>query len=154
MKAGKISVDVQNEDAMSALGRSIAPLLSAGDCICLSGPLGAGKSVLARSIVQSLLLEPEEVPSPTFTIVQVYEAIDFEIWHCDLYRLGDQMQVFELGLADAIDSAVCLIEWPDVLENLKPADALNVVFDVQDENRTLTISWNQGDWSEKLKDVS
>ncbi len=102
--------------------------LRAGDVLLLEGDVGAGKTHFARSLIQSLLLAPEDVPSPTFTLVQSYEAPGFEIWHADLYRLSSPDEVIELGLVDAFEDALCLVEWPDRLAELRPRSALTLRF--------------------------
>lgn len=105
---------------------SLGAFLRAGDVILLSGGLGAGKSHFARALIQSRLAVPEDVPSPTFTIVQTYDAPDAEIWHADLYRVTDPLEVAELGLLEAFHTAICLVEWPDRLGEDGPNDALEV----------------------------
>lgn len=109
---------VSSADQMADLGRCLAENLGAGDTVLLAGEIGAGKTHLARTIIQTLLEAPEDVPSPTFTLVQVYETPKFEIWHADLYRLTDPDEGVELGLDAALHTAVCLIEWPDRLPEL------------------------------------
>ena len=102
--------------ATEALGQRLAPLLASGDTLLLSGGLGAGKSHLARALIRQRLGAEIAVPSPTFTLVQTYPLPGgAEIWHADLYRLGDPGEVWELGLVDAMETAICLIEWPDRL---------------------------------------
>jgi len=103
-------------DATGNLARRFAGVLSAGDIVLLQGNLGAGKSHFARTLIRSLFGadgERLEVPSPTFTLVQTYDAPGAEIWHADLYRLSDPQELWELGLDDAFETAICLIEWPD-----------------------------------------
>ncbi|MEL7202583.1 MAG: tRNA (adenosine(37)-N6)-threonylcarbamoyltransferase complex ATPase subunit type 1 TsaE [Pseudomonadota bacterium] len=100
---------------MSAFGHKLATALTPGMTILLNGPIGAGKTHLARAIIQSLLPDAEEVPSPTYTLVQTYKADSFEIWHADLYRLSDSSELVELGLDEAIGTDVVIIEWPDRL---------------------------------------
>lgn len=90
----------------------------------LAGPVGAGKTHFARSLIKSLLEVPEDVPSPTFTLVQEYETTRGPLWHADLYRLSGPGEIEELGLRDAFDTAICLIEWPDRLGPDAPQDAL------------------------------
>lgn len=115
--------------ATEALGRTLAARLAPGDTILLDGPIGAGKTALARAVIQALLAETdavEEVPSPTFTLVQSYDTARGEVLHADLYRLGGPAGLDDIGLTDALGRAICLIEWPDRLGALAPAEALTV----------------------------
>lgn len=114
-------------DALEAAGAALAAVLRPGDVLALSGELGAGKTTLARGILRGLGLEGE-APSPTFTLVQTYEPPEtrLPVWHCDLYRLDDPEEAIELGLDDARDDAVLLIEWPERLGRFLPADALRL----------------------------
>src|SRR5210317_2389261 len=90
-----------DEAATATLAARMAPLLAKGDTLLLEGDIGAGKSAFARALIRARLGRMEDVPSPTFTIVQTYEADDGDIWHCDLYRLTHPDEAFELGLEDA-----------------------------------------------------
>lgn len=112
---------------LEAFGARLAAVARVGDVIALSGDLGAGKTTLARGLLHGLGLEGE-APSPTFTIVQTYEPPEMRlpVWHCDLYRLEDPEEAIELGLEEAFDSAVVLIEWPERLGAYLPADALRL----------------------------
>lgn len=143
-------------DATAQLAVAIGAQLVGGDVILLSGDVGAGKTHFARSLIQSRLAEPEDVPSPTFTLVQVYDAPEVEIWHSDLYRLSGPDQVFELGLADAFETAVCLVEWPDRLGDLTPASALSVsLTDGENEDaRVARFSWTDGRWDDLMLQVA
>ncbi len=134
-----IEVYLPDPAATERLGAWFAPRLRAGDCLLLEGPIGAGKSLFARSFIQSRLGRAEDVPSPTFTLVQTYEA-DLEIWHADLYRLSNPDEVFELGLEAAFDTGICLIEWPDRLGRFAPGGALRLVFAAKGEGRSVTVS--------------
>ncbi|MGB1034822.1 MAG: tRNA (adenosine(37)-N6)-threonylcarbamoyltransferase complex ATPase subunit type 1 TsaE [Paracoccaceae bacterium] len=132
-----------------ALGAGLGP----GDTVLLTGDIGAGKTHFARALIQSRLLYPEDVPSPTFTLVQVYDAEGAEVWHCDLYRLTAPEQVIELGLDEAMDHAICLIEWPDRLGDMTPAHALSLSFCVDPQNeaaRMLTAYWTAPRWDAVL----
>lgn len=139
-----IHLQLVDEDATRTLAERIAPLVQAGDCLLLSGPIGAGKSFFARSAIQARLAKLgfwEEVPSPTFTLVQTYEAGPLDIWHCDLYRLASITDLDELGIEDAFENAATFIEWPDRLGTNVPPDALHLEFGILEpgEGRYLTI---------------
>jgi tRNA threonylcarbamoyladenosine biosynthesis protein TsaE len=125
-------------DATARLGQWFATRLQAGDCLLLEGQIGAGKSHFARAFIQARLGRAEDVPSPTFTLVQSYQA-DVEIWHADLYRLSHPDEVLELGLDEAFDSAICLIEWPDRLGSLLPKGAMRLRFTPEGEGRRVAI---------------
>ena len=127
-----IVLDLASEAATVALGRRIAGVLERGDMVALSGGLGAGKTALARSIVRSFLPE-EEVPSPTFTLVQTYETPGFSIWHVDLYRVKDKSELRELGLDDALDEGALLIEWAERMGEKLPRDRLDVMLETTDD---------------------
>ncbi|WP_055083098.1 tRNA (adenosine(37)-N6)-threonylcarbamoyltransferase complex ATPase subunit type 1 TsaE [Jannaschia donghaensis] len=130
--------------ATDALARAIAPLVGAGDAILLHGPVGAGKTAFARALIGALQraanLDPEDVPSPTFTLVQTYPTGPFETWHADLYRLSGPDAVVELGLDEAFGTALCLIEWPDRLGADRPARAIDLTLTpTPDDGRDLRI---------------
>ena len=109
------------------LGRALAGLLGPGDAVLLHGPVGAGKTHLARALIRARLGDARaEVPSPTFTLVQVYDTPGAEVWHADLYRLAHPDEVTELGLEAAFAGAVTLVEWPDRLGAARPPEALEL----------------------------
>ena len=140
--------EIASEDAMSDLGVRLAKRLRAGDCVLLSGPIGAGKTHLARAIIQSRLSAPEDVPSPTFTIVQTYQWPETEVWHIDLYRLVDSSELIELGLDSALETAVTLIEWPDRLPpELLPDHVLRVDISPAGGTRHVTATTHGERWS-------
>lgn len=113
-----------------------------GDAVLLSGDLGAGKSELARRFLRNWTGDPElEVPSPTFTLIQTYDAVKGSVWHCDLYRLSDEEELYELGIEQAFGECVTLIEWPDRLGALVPRDRLEVTMEIcEGDERKLTLN--------------
>lgn len=148
-----LTLDLPDAGATEALGRKLAALARPGDVILLEGPIGAGKSCLARAFIRARLGREEEVPSPTFTLVQVYEADEVEIWHADLYRLTHPDEVWELGLDDAFQSAICLVEWPDRLGGHVPPDALRVRLELAGEGRRAVIGGGRPALANGLADV-
>ncbi len=124
-------VTLPDPKATAALAERIGAVVGAGDVLLLSGGLGSGKTHFARALIQSRQAKvgaAEEVPSPSFTLVQTYQAGELEIWHADLYRLGGPDEALELGLDEAFQTALCLIEWPDVLAGHWPEGAVRLTF--------------------------
>lgn len=151
-----LSIDLHSPEETAELAIRLGAGLLPGDILLLDGTIGSGKTHFARSLIQSVMQEPEDVPSPTFTLVQVYDTDKGEIWHSDLYRLSDVGEIEELGLTEAFDTAICLIEWPDKLESLTPASALMLSFktdDDEEELRTMTITWSDPKWVSKLESL-
>ncbi|NOT42142.1 MAG: tRNA (adenosine(37)-N6)-threonylcarbamoyltransferase complex ATPase subunit type 1 TsaE [Alphaproteobacteria bacterium] len=144
------SFDLQTEVGTAALGREIAGHLAAGDTVTLSGPLGAGKSVLARAIVRTFSPR-EEVPSPTFTLVQTYETQNFAIAHVDLYRVKALSELRELGLDEVLERGVLVIEWPDRMGLQLPDDRLDIMFEAVDGETRLMKLVGRGSWVARLK---
>lgn len=117
---------LQDEDATAHLGRAIAERLAPGEAVLLYGPLGAGKSTLARALIRALTGEHEEVPSPTFTLVQIYQSHPFPVAHFDLYRLKSTAELVEIGLDEALEEGAAVIEWPERLGDVLPTDRLAI----------------------------
>ena len=128
-----------DEAATQDLGRRLATALRPGDALCLTGPLGAGKSTLARALIRAVTTPDEEVPSPTFTLVQFYETASFPLAHFDLYRLSDPDEAYEIGLDEAMDGGVALIEWPQRLEGRLPATRLDIDIALDGDARRAVI---------------
>jgi tRNA threonylcarbamoyladenosine biosynthesis protein TsaE len=132
----------------------LAQILKPGDMLALRGGLGAGKTVFARALVNAVAPHEEEVPSPTFTLVQVYDAQSPAIWHFDLYRLEKQQDVLELGWDDARRGAVAVVEWPDRLGSLLPKDRLDITIDfVADSETAREVTFTpHGSWIGRQKE--
>jgi tRNA threonylcarbamoyl adenosine modification protein YjeE len=131
---------LSDEAATKALGAQIAAGLTAGDVVSLRGDLGAGKTVLARGILEALGVT-EPVPSPTFTLVQHYDTPALPVDHFDLYRMEAESELEQLGLGDALATGAALIEWPEKAGARLPDDALRVDLEViGDNSRRATLS--------------
>ena len=161
--------DLPDADATTRLGEAIALLLAPGEAVLLYGPLGMGKSTLARGLIRTLTRPDEDVPSPTFTLVQFYESAP-PIAHFDLYRLTRPEEAFEVGLDEALDEGCALIEWPERLgddpgrmlgpdrliieisEPVPQAAALREGGDRGLSGRVATVS-GAGSWEAKLKEL-
>jgi len=129
-----------DEAATARLGEAIARGLRPGEAVCLSGPLGAGKSTLARSLVRALTSPGEDVPSPTFTLVQFYEGPRLKVAHFDLYRLSNPDEAYEIGLDEALDEGAAVIEWPERLAGRLPQDRLDVDIGFDGEGRRARLT--------------
>jgi tRNA threonylcarbamoyladenosine biosynthesis protein TsaE len=129
-----------DEAATARLGAAIAGALRTGEAVCLSGPLGAGKSTLARALIRALTTPDEDVPSPTFTLVQFYEGPRLKVAHFDLYRLTSPDEAYEIGLDEALDDGAAVIEWPERLEGRLPADRLDIEIGLLDAGRAVRLT--------------
>ncbi len=146
-------IHLADADATAAFAAKIGPELAAGDVMLLNGPVGAGKTHFARALIQSILIEPEDVPSPTFTLVQTYDTSKGELWHTDLYRIGSDTEIDELGLLDAFENAICLVEWPDRLGKMCPQNALTIDLIARGDTRDAYLSWTDERWTNVLAKV-
>ncbi|SKA32173.1 tRNA threonylcarbamoyladenosine biosynthesis protein TsaE [Enhydrobacter aerosaccus] len=134
------SLPLPDEAATERLGASLARRLRPGDVVALEGDLGAGKTTLARAILRAAAGDPKLiVPSPTFTLVEVYDTPKGNFWHFDLYRLEAPEQVFELGWEEARADGVVLVEWPERLGSLLPKSRLRVALSVGEKERQATL---------------
>jgi tRNA threonylcarbamoyladenosine biosynthesis protein TsaE len=139
--------------ATGKLGTAVARLLRAGDVVALYGELGAGKTTLARALIRALGYAGE-VPSPTFTLAQSYDLSLVAVWHFDFYRIDNPEEIVELGIDEAQAEAVTLIEWPERMGPLLPADRLDIVLSYtgDDDGRRAELC-GHGRWCERLAEV-
>ena len=138
-------------DLAAVIGADLRP----SDVLLLEGPVGAGKTHFARGLIQSILRHPEDIPSPTFTLVQTYDTMRGALWHADLYRLTSTHEIEELGLVDAFEDSICLVEWPDRLGELAPNRALHLTFKPGQsaDMRALTLSWCDARWNSAVAEI-
>ncbi len=148
-----IHISEVDETGLQSLARHIAAHLQQGDVLLLKGPVGAGKSTFARAAIKSLLLEDEDVPSPTFTLVQTYETNRGSLWHCDLYRANSASELEELGLHDAFSTAICMIEWPEILGEIAANHALTLELSLSEDglSRSIRVHGNAKKWASVKK---
>ncbi len=150
-------IRLPDEAATVALAGRLARLAVLGDVIALKGDLGAGKTALARAFIRALWAAAdgapaEEIPSPTFTLVQVYDCQPATVWHFDLYRIKDPEEVYELGFEEALSGGIALIEWPERLGRLLPRHRLEVVLEQLPDGPRLRRARLYGDaaWQARL----
>lgn len=146
--------DLAYEDATAALAAKVAGWLRAGDMLALRGDLGAGKTAFCRALIRHLADDPaEEVPSPTFTLVQQYDHLSPPLWHFDLYRLTDPAEVVELGWEEAVQDCA-LVEWPDRLGPLMPPDRLDIDITITGPDSRRATLTGRGTWAARLAVVA
>lgn len=145
--------ELANLAATQELATALAALVRRGDVIGLGGELGAGKTAFARAFIHARAGEgKEDVPSPTFTLAQVYDLPEFPVWHFDLYRLAKAADAIELGIEDAFAEGVSLIEWPGRLGRWLPRDRLDVLLTQgAHENARHAVLAGHGSWAARLE---
>lgn len=123
---------------MAACAQMLAQYLRGNECILLSGSLGTGKTTFARGLIRAICGEDTEVVSPTFMLVQNYDAGaekgDFALQHYDLYRLQHAEELWELGIEEALGQAVVLVEWPEIAKEYWPADRIEIAIEHDNAN--------------------
>jgi tRNA threonylcarbamoyladenosine biosynthesis protein TsaE len=149
--APSLTIRLDDLAAMKRLGRRIAGLLTQGDAVLLRGDLGAGKTELARATIQAHMGQDTEVPSPTFTLVQTYDAPGLAIAHADLYRIENLTELAELGLDEALEQGAVLVEWPERAQGHWPSSRLEVELTIDGEGPArLAQMTGRGDWVGRL----
>ncbi len=155
-----LEFDLADEAATRALGAALAGRLRPGDLILLAGDLGAGKTALARALIQAHLAShglAEDVPSPTFTLVQTYESPALLIAHVDLYRIEDPSELRELGLAETIDEGAVIVEWPERAESeirRLSRDCLDISLTLMPEGLRRARLEGRGSWAARLEGLT
>lgn len=146
-------LDLPNLQATEQLAKDISLVTGPGDIIKLKGPIGAGKTSFVRSLIGALGVL-EEVPSPTYTLVQTYRLADLTIWHFDLYRIEHPEEVYELGLEEAALNGLSLIEWPERIACFLPENHAELTFRIKGlSQRTATLK-GFGSWGPRLRETS
>ena len=147
-------IALDDETATAALAARVAAAARAGDLIALEGDLGAGKTTFARAVLAARAGTPIEAPSPTFTLVQIYDLPGGRVVHADLYRLSGAGEIAELGLEEDMSTAIVLVEWPDRLGTRLPPDRLVVrlEFAGSPEARRARLV-GHGTWAARLSEI-
>jgi tRNA threonylcarbamoyladenosine biosynthesis protein TsaE len=150
--------DLPDLEATARLAAEIAARVRVGDVIALSGDLGSGKTTFARAFIAALAarfhVPAEEVPSPTFTLVQTYDFPGLPVWHFDLYRLKSAEDAYELGIEDAFASAVSLIEWPQRLGALLSRERLDIAFEFKNGEQRRAVLTGSEAWRARLEGIA
>ena len=152
--SGTLIIDLADEAATAALGARLSAVARPRDVLLLHGDLGMGKTALARGFVRAAVPDTDEVPSPTFTLVQTYPGSRGTIWHFDLYRLKDPDEIWELGFEDALADGILLIEWPDRLGGFVPRDRLDLTLApgaAPDARQASLAAAGKSDWLDRVR---
>jgi tRNA threonylcarbamoyladenosine biosynthesis protein TsaE len=149
-------INLPDEAATAAFAARIAALSKPGDVIALQGDLGAGKTTFARAFIHARGAPDEDVPSPTFTLVQTYETAGAAIWHYDLYRVAAANEAWELGIEEAFcGTAIALIEWPDRLGSLLPQNRLEITLEFGDRpTARRAVMAGSAAWRARLAEIA
>lgn len=147
-----VKINLANFQTTLKFGARIADFAQSGDCFALFGDLGAGKTTFSRGFIQAILQTNEEIPSPTFTIVQTYEIDDETLYHFDLYRLENEEEIWELGWEE-ISNGISLIEWPERAKKYLPKNRVEINLKFNAASRIANISiFGNGEFIEYWQD--
>ena len=144
--------DLLSEEATSALGAALGDALKTGDVLLLSGPLGAGKTTLARAIIAQRC-GVAEAPSPTFSLVETYPGDGVTIWHFDFYRLKQDDDAWELGIEEAFSDGASIIEWPERASSVIPSSAMTISLSIENGRRA-ALAKAPEQWRARLQTVA
>lgn len=142
-------IDLALPDNTITFAKIVANLVKLGDVIALEGKLGAGKTFFSQAFALELGVT-EPVSSPSYVLLNEYDATDYKISHFDLFRLNDQDEVFEIGIPDIFEDGITLIEWPEILDNMLPDDTIFIFLEYNGTGREATISSQKPGFMEKL----
>jgi len=149
----KVTIELAGLPATRDLAACLARIVKVGDVLAMYGDLGVGKSEFARAFIRALTDQSEEVPSPTFTLLQTYESDLCDIYHFDLYRLERAEEAFELGIEDAFHEGISIVEWPDRLGPYLPRNRLDIRLSItKGKNHRQAVLTPHADWSERLRE--
>jgi len=151
----RIEIVLADADATARAGQALAPHLAPGDLVLLAGGLGAGKSALARALIRSQLGQSQaDVPSPSYTLINIYEAPGGPIWHADLYRLAGADEALELGLEEAIAEAILIVEWPDRFSAAFSGRRLDIGLVIPERaGRIMSVAAHGPGWTEAMRSL-
>ena len=156
----KFTLISDSEEETKNLAIRLSPFLCPEMVLLLKGPIGSGKSVFARAIISTLLTksnrQEEDIPSPTFTLVQCYQADEMEIWHVDLYRIEFDLEIMELGLEEAFETSLCIIEWGEKLGRFTPDNPIEITIEYNsnyESRREITITTKDSVYHSKLEEA-
>ena len=157
-KKGFYSISIQQTLSLS---ETLAELVRPGDTLLLFGDIGSGKTFFSRAIIQKMMIKQrvtvEDVPSPTFTIVQVYDTITPAVWHLDLYRISNPEEILDLDLESALEKNVCLIEWPQNMGLYVPKRNLSITLEEAEGSsdiRSINFGFNGSGWEHIIRGLS
>lgn len=151
----KVELIISNLNELQSLASKLAKIIKFSDTITLSGELGAGKTTFTQFFLNSMADDNIEVTSPTFNLLQIYQINNCEIWHYDLYRLNDKSEAYELGIEEAFDKKISIIEWPEIIYDLLPLDRLELKIEFMKDSllERKIIFTTFGNWQERLGEV-
>ncbi|MDD3028966.1 MAG: tRNA (adenosine(37)-N6)-threonylcarbamoyltransferase complex ATPase subunit type 1 TsaE [Alphaproteobacteria bacterium] len=148
----RVKIPLPDLKATEALAATIAPILKPKDAIALSGDLGTGKTTFARALLRTLGVK-DDIPSPTFTLVQTYDIGKLSVSHFDLYRLKSSSELDELGLDDARADGIVLVEWPERAEGNLPKNRLTLNFSIANDGSRSCLLEGEDAWLTRLPDL-